>query len=80
MVLSVHRGHCQTGGSLDADGELRTHQRNSLPVTIGYVIAILVGLALPGVAVALYFALAVYLVVPFRPVARRLFRRHRTHK
>jgi hypothetical protein len=42
---------------------------------IGYVIAILVGLVLPKVAVALYFGIAVYLVVPFREVARLVFRR-----
>ena len=39
------------------------------------MIAILVGLALPAGAVALYFGIAVYLVVPFRDVARLLFRR-----
>jgi hypothetical protein len=39
------------------------------------VIAIIIGLLLPGVAVALYFAIAIYLVVPFREVARLLFRR-----
>jgi len=38
------------------------------------MIAILIGLALPIAAVALYFGLAVYLVVPFREVARLLSR------
>ncbi|MCX4992123.1 hypothetical protein [Streptomyces sp. NBC_00568] len=42
---------------------------------IGYVIAILIGIVLPEVAVALYFGIAVYLVVPFREVARPAFRR-----
>ena len=46
-----------------------------LPVVIGYVTAILVGLPLPKVAVALYFGIAVYLVVPFGEVRRLLFRR-----
>ncbi len=50
-------------------------QRRLLPVVIGYVIAIIIGLLLPGVAVALYFGIAIYLVVPFREVARLLFRR-----
>jgi uncharacterized membrane protein len=50
-------------------------QRKFLPVVIGYVIAIIIGLLLPGAAVALYFAIAIYLVVPFREVARLLFRR-----
>ncbi|TVY99683.1 DUF1211 domain-containing protein [Trebonia kvetii] len=54
--------------------ELQSTQRKFLPVVTGYVIAILVGLALPRLAVALYFGLAVYLVVPFRETARALFR------
>jgi uncharacterized membrane protein len=58
--------------------ELHSTQRKFLPVVIGYVIAILIGLALPVVAVALYFGIAVYLVVPFREAARVLARRHST--
>jgi uncharacterized membrane protein len=57
------------------DEDLHTDQKKLLPVVIGYVIAILTGLALPTAAVALYFGLAVYLVVPFREVAQLLFRR-----
>jgi uncharacterized membrane protein len=56
--------------------ELHSTQRKFLPAVIGYVIAILIGLALPVAAVALYFGLAVYLVVPFREAARVLRRRH----
>jgi len=37
--------------------------------------AILIGLAFPVPAVALYFGVAVYLVVPFREAAQVLFRR-----
>jgi TMEM175 potassium channel family protein len=60
-----------------AEGEeLHNTQRKFLPVVIGYVIAILIGLALPVVAVVLYFGIAVYLVVPFREAARVLVRRH----
>ena len=55
--------------------ELRSSRRKLLPTVIGYVTAIVVGLALPAAAVALYFGIAVYLVVPFRDVARLLFRR-----
>ncbi len=55
--------------------ELRSTRRKFLPVIIGYVIAILTGLALPAAAVALYFGIAVYLVVPFREAARVLRRR-----
>ena len=50
-------------------------RRRLLPVVIGYVIAILIGLVLPEVAVVLYFGIAVYLIVPFRHVARLLFQR-----
>ncbi len=60
--------------------ELQSTQRKFLPVVIGYVIAILIGLALPVVAVALYFGIAVYLVVPFREAARVLARRHSTRQ
>jgi hypothetical protein len=42
----------------------------------GYVIAILTGLALPLLAVAIYFGLAIYLIVPFRETARVVARRH----
>ena len=52
------------------DGEEVYARRRLLPVVIGYVIAILIGLAVPKVAVALYFGIAVYLVVPFREVAQ----------
>ena len=62
--------------SPQADGdEVQGPRRKLLPVVIGYVIAILIGLVLPEVAVVLYCAIAVYLIVPFREVARLLPRR-----
>jgi uncharacterized membrane protein len=80
---------CLLGSALDAyaryehlyspagEGEeLHSTQRKFLPAVIGYVIAILIGLLLPVLTVALYFGIAVYLVVPFREVARVLARRH----
>ena len=54
--------------------DLHTAQRKLLPASIGYVIAIAIGLLLPRAAVALYFCLAVFLIVPFREMARLLFR------
>jgi len=60
--------------------ELHRTRRKLLPVVIGYVIAILIGLLLPIAAVALYFGLAVYLVVPFREVARVLRGRHSSRR
>ncbi len=68
------------GGNLyqpqgNSDG-LQGPQRRLLLVAMLYVTAILlIGLALPGAAVAFYFGIAVYLIVPFRQVARLLFRR-----
>jgi uncharacterized membrane protein len=56
--------------------ELHRDRQKLLPVVIGYLVAILIGLLLPVAAVALYFGLAVYLVVPFREAARVLRRRH----
>ena len=46
--------------------ELQSEQRQLLPIVASYLVAILIGLALPSVGVALYFAVAVYLVWPFR--------------
>ena len=56
------------------DGEESSARRRLLPAVIGYMIAILIGLAVPQVAVAFYFGIAIYLIVPFWEVAR-LFRR-----
>jgi uncharacterized membrane protein len=55
-------------------GEAHTDRPKFLPIVVGYVAAILVGLALPQLAVALYFGIAVYAIVPFREVVRVLFR------
>jgi TMEM175 potassium channel family protein len=55
--------------------ESRIEERKLLSVLIGYVVAILIGLALPRLAVVFYFGIAIYLIVPFREVARLLFRR-----
>jgi uncharacterized membrane protein len=56
--------------------ELESTQRKFLPVVLGYVIALVIGLLLPVAAAALYACLAVYLVIPFREAARVLIRRH----
>jgi uncharacterized membrane protein len=55
--------------------EDKIEHREVLPVIVAYVAAILVGLALPRVAVVLYFGIAVYLVLPIREVGRAVFRR-----
>jgi len=60
--------------------ELRSTERAFLPVVIGYVLAILVGLVVPLAAVALYFGVAVYLVMPIREVIRALIHRHKSRQ
>jgi uncharacterized membrane protein len=46
-----------------------------LPIISAYVLAILIGLALPEPAVWVYLGIAVYLIVPFREVSQLLLRR-----
>jgi TMEM175 potassium channel family protein len=77
-ALDAYARHAHLYSPATEGEELHSTQRKFLPVVIGYVIAILIGLALPVAAVVLYFGLAVYLVVPFREAARVLIRRHRT--
>ena len=57
-----------------ADDELLADRRTLLPVLIAYAVVILVGLALPTVAVVLYLAVAVFLVGPYQEI-RRMFSR-----
>ncbi len=49
--------------------------RSNLAVLVVYVVAILIGLVVPTLAVASYFGIAIYLVVPFREIRRLLFKR-----
>jgi hypothetical protein len=58
-----------------ADEELQTERRELWPTLAAYLVAILIGIAAPRVAVALYLALAVFLVVPFHDVRRLLHHR-----
>jgi uncharacterized membrane protein len=53
----------------------RAEERRLLSVVLGYIVAIGVGMVFPGLAVAFYFGIAVYLVVPFREIGRLLFGR-----
>jgi uncharacterized membrane protein len=74
-ALDAYARHEHLYSPKEEGEELQSTQRKFLPVVIGYVIAILIGLAVPRLAVAFYFAIAVYLVVPFREAARVLSRR-----
>jgi len=57
------------------DDELQSDRSKRVSVVIAYVIAIVIGLVLPDLAVALYAGTAVYAIVPFHKIARMLFRR-----
>ena len=63
----------------DEGEEQLDEPREVLPVLGGYVIAILVGLVVPGVAVAVYFALALYMIL-FREIRRNPFRAQRSRR
>jgi uncharacterized membrane protein len=73
----ARREHLYADAEADGDADDTEHSERKpfLPVFLAYVVAILIGLAFPTVAVALYCALAIYLVVPFRELRRLLFAR-----
>ena len=75
FALDAYARHEHLYSHDQVDDELQTERRGIVPVLAVYVIAILIGLVVPTVAVVLYFALAVFLVVPFRDVRRLLFGR-----
>jgi len=58
----------------EPDVELTRGRRKDLSGVILYVIAILVGLVFPGIAVTTYFGITLYLVIPFRELGRLLRR------
>jgi uncharacterized membrane protein len=51
------------------DEELDNSRRYNIHALVGYLISIIIGLLLPAIAVAAYFAVALYLVIPFREIA-----------
>jgi uncharacterized membrane protein len=79
-LLDVYARYAHLYSPAGEGEELQSTQRKFLPVVIGYVIAILIGLFLPVAAVALYAGITVYLVMPFREAARVLARRHSTRQ
>jgi uncharacterized membrane protein len=64
--------HLQVAGG---DKEEHRDRRQFLRVLTAYVVAIVLGLAFPVPAVAVYLLIALYLVVPFREISRVLSRR-----
>jgi uncharacterized membrane protein len=79
-TLDAYARHEHLYSQAQEGEELHSTQRKFLPAVIVYVIAILVGVAVPVLAVALYSGIAVYLVVPFREAVRVLIRRHGTRQ
>lgn len=75
FALDAYARHEHLYSRPQAGEEQPDEPREFLPVLGGYVIAILVGLAFPGVAVAIYFAVAVYMII-FRELKPRPARAH----
>ncbi len=67
----ARREHLQRPGADDPD--LRgAHEKFRIALG-GYVVTICLSLVVPKAAIVLYFAIAIYLIVPFRAVAREAF-------
>jgi uncharacterized membrane protein len=75
LAAYSRREHLRRPGVPDTD--LQDAQRKFRLTAIVNVGAIALGLAFPIAAIVLYFALAVFFVVPFRAVANKTFRRRR---
>jgi uncharacterized membrane protein len=67
------REHLQVAGGEEAE---RRDRRQFLRVVSAYVIGIVLGLVLPVLAVVMYLVIGLYLVVPFREIARLLSPSH----
>jgi uncharacterized membrane protein len=74
LDMYARRQHLYASDAV-VDEELEAERETLLPVVIGYTLAITIGFALPRLALVFYFCLALYLVVPFREIARLLSRR-----
>ena len=70
FALDAYARHEHLYSQDAADEELQTERRQLWPVLAAYTIAILIGLAVPRVAVVLYLGVAVFLIVPFRDLRR----------
>jgi len=67
----VRRRHLRRAGVDDPDLDEARKKFNY--AIAAYLLTILVGLFIPKLAIFLYFAVAVFLFVPFRTVAREIF-------
>ena len=59
----------------DPDVELSSFRRKDLSGVVLYVLAIIIGLVLPGIAVSIYFGITLFLVIPFRELGGLMGRR-----
>ena len=75
LDLYAQHEHLYSASAVGED--LRLDRRKRLPVIIAFLVVLLIGLALPKLAVALYFGIAVYAIVPFRYITPLLFGRKR---
>jgi len=57
------------------DAELRALTKKLTPSMLSYVVVLVVGLLFPRPAVALYLAIALFVMIPFRTIASQLRRR-----
>jgi uncharacterized membrane protein len=74
-ALDAYARHEHLYSPREDAGDDEAPPRALLPVLIGYVIAIVIGLVVPLAAVVLYCGIAVYLIVPLREVRRLFLRR-----
>ncbi|MEI6363925.1 MAG: hypothetical protein WCP95_17555, partial [Actinomycetes bacterium] len=58
-----------------SDVELDRARRKDSSGVLLYVVALVTGLVLPGIAVTIYFGIALFLVIPFRELAHLRTRR-----
>jgi Endosomal/lysosomal potassium channel TMEM175 len=74
-TLDLYAQHERLYSASAVGEDLRIDRRKRLPVIAAFLVVLLIGLALPGLAIALYFAIVVYAIVPFGYVTRLLFGR-----
>ena len=75
FALDAYARHEHLYSPGPAGEDLLTERKQLWPIVTAYAIVILIGLAAPTVAVVLYLALAVFLVVPIRDLRRLRFTR-----
>jgi hypothetical protein len=77
VAMAAYARHEGLRPSSSPDRDLQEAQKKFRIVVGVYVGAIALGLLVPRVAIVLYFAAAVFLIVPFGAVAQALARRPR---